>query len=302
MKKFRWFTSHNNNVHNPKSQNSNSSLHTEIVISAYLIATLGLGLIACSKAKSNTAASSTPIVPVTAPLPTTPTPVVAEAVPPAPPAARKKVVRHRPANVTYKNDLYEVSFEYPRRYSLKTGDEAIVDWFGSQPMDMNFVQSGGVAVAAVELPRGSFPGTDYHDAFFTISVNRQLSEAQCSQFSAVEEQSADDESVAPRTINIGGQDFAETSTFNGKSTEQAYARYYHRYDNGICYEVALGVQTAGYGVVDGITAVDRDDVFAKLEPMLASVKIESAPKPAPDSSVAAAIPTPTPEAEPNSIH
>lgn len=299
MKTFRWFASHNTN--NPKPQTSNN-LHTEIVISAYLIATLGLGLIACSKAKSNPAASSAPIAPVTAPLPAVPAPVVAEAVPPAPPVAKKKVVRHRPANVTYKNDIYGVLFQYPRRYSLKTGDEAIVDWFGGQPMGMNFVQSGGVAVAAVELPRGSFPGTDYHDAFFTISVNRQLSEAQCSQFSAVEEQSADDESIAPRTVNIGGEDFAETSTFNGKSTEQAYARYYHRYDNGVCYEVALGVETAGYGVIDGITAVDRDDVFAKLEPMLASVKIESAPKQAPDSSVAVATPAPAQEAEPNSIH
>jgi hypothetical protein len=300
MKTFRWFASHNN-TNTPKSQNSNS-LHTEIVISAYLIATLGLALVACSKAKSNPTASSAPIAPVTAPLPTAPAPVVAEAVPPAPPVAKKKAVRHRPANVTYKNDIYGVSFQYPRRYSLKTGDEAIVDWFGSQPMGMNFVQSGGVAVAAVELPRGSFPGTDYHDAFFTISVNRQLSEAQCSQFSAVEEQSPDDESVAPRTVNIGGQDFAETSTFNGKSTEQAYARYYHRYDNGVCYEVALGVETAGYGVVDGITAVDRDDVFGKLEPMLASVKIETAAKPAPDSSVAAATPAPPQETASESIH
>jgi hypothetical protein len=166
---------------------------------------------------------------------------------------------------------------------------------------MNFIQPGGVSVAAVELPRGSFPGTDYHDAFFTVNVNRQISEDQCSQFSVLEEQQADEESVAPQTVNIAGQSFVETTTFNGESTEQAYARYYHKYENGVCYEVALGVKTAGYGVIDGITAVDRDDVFAKLEPMLASMRIEPAPKIRPETSVATAA-SPSQAAAQTSIH
>ena len=139
-------------------------------------------------------------------------------------------------------------------------------------------------MAAVELPRGSFPGTDYRDAFFTVAVNRHLSSAQCSQFSIVDEQKSDDESLAPQTVTLGEKEFSATNTFEGKTTEQSYARYYHRFENGMCYEVALGVQTAGYGIVDGLNAVDRDDVFAKLEPMLTTIKIDESEKPVTDSS------------------
>ena len=277
-------------------------LHNEFVLSAYLIGALALGLVACSKEKPKPVTSNSMPTPVTAPAPPAPASAVAEAATPTPVIAKKKGTHKRPDKVTYKNDAYAISFQYPRRYALKTGDEAIVDWFGVQPVGMNFVQPGGVSVAAVELPRGSFPGTDYRDAFFTVNVNRHLSEAQCSQFSVVEEHSVDEESVAPGMVNIGGQAFTETTTFAGKTSEQSYARYYHRFENGVCYEVALGVETAGYGVVDGLNAVDRDDVFAKLEPMLASVKIEAAANATPEAPVAAATAAPAQEVEQNGAH
>src|SRR5882757_5510699 len=40
---------------------------------------------------------------------------------PAKPAP-KKVVRKRPATVTYTDKTYGVSFDYPRRYAIETGD------------------------------------------------------------------------------------------------------------------------------------------------------------------------------------
>ena len=47
---------------------------------------------------------------------------------------------------------------------------------------MNFVQPGGVALAAVELPETSFANTDFSSAFFDVSVHKSLTADQCTEF------------------------------------------------------------------------------------------------------------------------
>jgi hypothetical protein len=292
MKDFRWFRSQPfesqlsiNPDHPQAIQNSDAATprpgiavaRSSISFNGLVLGTTGLALlalaaIACTRQARQSNGSTAINVPQPAiqPAPAmTPAPaIVADAKP-----VVKKSARKRPEKVTYKNDVYGVAFQYPRRYALKTGDEAIIDWFGSQPAGMNFVDAGGVAVAAVELPRGLYPGTDYRDAFFTVSVHRNLSETQCSQFAVVDSSDSDEEPVAPTTVNFGGQVYSQSTAFDGKAFEQAYGRYYHVYNNGACYEMALGLETAGYGAVDGITPVDRDEVFHKLEGMLSSVRL-----------------------------
>jgi hypothetical protein len=95
--------------------------------------------------------------------------------------AHKKVVHRKPATVNYSDKNYGVSFEYPRRYALDTGDAA-ADVVMSNPVPMNFVQSGGIALAAVELPETGFANTDFSSAFFGVSVNKTLTADQCNQF------------------------------------------------------------------------------------------------------------------------
>ena len=257
----------------PRPVRRSSTSFNSVVLGVTGLSLLALAVIACSKHASKPASMAVNV----------PQPIIAPVAPPAPsvqpvsqpdtkPVA-KKTSRKRPEKVAYKNDVYGVSFQYPRRYALKTGDEAILDWFGAQPAGMNFVDGGGVAVAAVELPRGLYPGTDYRDGFFTVSVNRNLSEAQCSQFAVVDNNDSDEEPVAPRNVNFGGQIYSQTEAFAGKAFEQAYSRYYHLYRNGACYEMALALETAGYGAVDGITPVDRDEVFHKLDGILSSVRL-----------------------------
>jgi hypothetical protein len=251
-----------------------------LILGTTALALLALAVIACSREAhklTSTAANvpKLPAQPLVAPMPAAPAPLVATAD--AKPVV-KKSAHKRPDKVVYKNDVYGVSFQYPRRYALKTGDEAIIDWFGSQPVGMNFADGGGVAVAAVELPRGLYPGTDYRDAFFTVSVNRNLSEAQCSQFAETDSADTDEEPVAPSNVNFGGQVYSQTSVFDGKAFEQAYGRFYHVFNGGACYEMALGLETAGYGAVEGVTPVDRDEVFHKLESMLASVRLHAEEK------------------------
>lgn len=305
MKNFRWFRSapFNNQLSiNPDTASTGDSGTTKsdrvrgsISFNGAALGAAGLGLlalaaIACSKEDHKVPASTGMNVsqPVVVP------PPAVQQVPQAVLQAEnkktaKKPVHRRSEKVAYKNNIYGVSFLYPRRYALKTGDEAIVDWFGSQPVGMNFVDGSGVSVAAVELPRGLYPGTDYRDAFFTVSVNRNLSEVQCAQFAAVDSSDTDEEPVAPAAVNFGGQVYSQTSVFDGKAFEQAYAHYYHVYNNGDCYEMALGLETAGYGAVEGVTPVDRDEVFHKLEGMLASVRLRPEER-MPETSVAGSQP------------
>lgn len=96
-------------------------------------------------------------------------------------AAPKKVVRKRSATVTYVDQTYGVSFEYPRKYGLETGNAA-TELVASSPLPMNFVVPGGVALAAVELPETAFAETDLSAAYFNVSVNKALTADQCSEF------------------------------------------------------------------------------------------------------------------------
>jgi hypothetical protein len=72
-------------------------------------------------------------------------------------------------------------------------------------------------------------------------------------------------------------------------TEQSEARYYHHFENGACYEFALGVEDA-----PGTTKpVDHLQVFDKLERIMTTVKIKSDPVPVVATSEPAAPSAPT---------
>ncbi|MGA9981589.1 MAG: hypothetical protein WBQ08_23435 [Candidatus Sulfotelmatobacter sp.] len=95
--------------------------------------------------------------------------------------AQKKVVRKRPATVTYADQTYGVTFDYPRKYGLETGNAAN-ELVASSPLPMNFVVPGGIALAAVELPETAFADTDLSAAYFNVSVNKDMTAEQCGEF------------------------------------------------------------------------------------------------------------------------
>ncbi|MGB6473294.1 MAG: hypothetical protein WBF04_04355 [Candidatus Sulfotelmatobacter sp.] len=95
--------------------------------------------------------------------------------------AQKKVVRKRPATVTYADQTYGVTFDYPRKYGLETGTAAN-ELVASSPLPMNFVVPGGIALAAVELPETAFADTDLSAAYFNVSVNKDMTAEQCGEF------------------------------------------------------------------------------------------------------------------------
>ncbi len=200
------------------------------------------------------------------------------------PAKTKKTAKKRPADVTYSDANYGVSFLYPRKYALSSGDKVSADVANakqeSKATSMNFAQPGGVVVATVALPASSYPGTDFASAFFNVNVNRSVSEQECSHFAFVDTRNADAEAVDAEKVKVGSTDMTMTSDFSASAVKQVETQYYHDYEGGACYEYVLGLGTEGYGSDDSIKHVDRDQVFDKLEKILATVKISPKANPA----------------------
>jgi hypothetical protein len=141
--------------------------------------------VGCSSNSSKPATSnnSSPAAPSAPPQMLANSSVPAPAAPDKP--APKKVTRKRPATVTYVDKTYGVSFEYPRRYAIETGDAAN-DLLSSRALPMNFALTGGTVLAAVVLPETGFANTDFSSAFFDVSVNNRISEEDCERFAAPE--------------------------------------------------------------------------------------------------------------------
>jgi len=241
------------------------------IIVCFTFLGLFLAMSACSKQSQKPA-----LVSVSGPAATPATTVAAPVAAPASAVATapaKKTAKKRPANVTYSDPNSGVLFLYPRKFALMTGDKALPQFAPLGDAVMNFVQPGGVAVAIVEAPGGSYPGTDFASAFFNVNVNRNLSEQECEHFAFVDSHNVNGAPVDAAKVKIGSTDMATTSNFSATAMTQTETQYYHSYTNGACYEYVLSLGTAGYGIKDGANPVNRDEVFARLDKILATVKI-----------------------------
>jgi hypothetical protein len=181
----------------------------------------------------------------------------------------------------YRDDNSGVSFLYPRKFRLATGDDALVQFAGLGDAAMDFVEPGGVAIATVEVPDGSYPGTDFASAFFNVNVNRSVTEQECAHFALVDSHNVNGAPVDAEKAKVGSTDMATTSNFSASAMAQTETQYYHSYDNGACYEYVLSLGTAGFGTKDGAEPVNRDEVFATLEKILSTVKVKPAEKASP---------------------
>ena len=242
-------------------------------IAGFAILGLLLAMSACSKQSSNPAvAGASNAASTSATLAAAATPATAP-IAAALPAPAKQTPKKRPANVTYSDPNSGVSFLYPRKFALTSGDKALPQLAGVGDVPMNFVQPGGVAVATVALPDRAYPGTDFASAFFNVNVNRSVSEQECAHFAFVDTGTPDGEPVDAEKVKIGLSEMEMTSNFSASATAQAETQYYHSYENGACYEYVLGLGTEGFATEGSIEHVNRDEVFAKLEKILATVKI-----------------------------
>jgi hypothetical protein len=198
------------------------------------------------------------------------TPAVTAPTVPETKAAPKKRAKKKSSTVTYTNPAYGVSFRYPRTYALKTGDEPHLDLSGLGPVATGFVQPGGVTVAAVEMPRNSYPGSDFSSAFFSVSVNSSLTAEECGQFSFATPESPDGPSIAANKVKVGTIEFDQLED----ALMLSDTKYYHVFENGACYEFGLGLGITDDAAAAGVANLNFDNVFDRLEKILATVKIE----------------------------
>ena len=255
------------------------------MIAGFAILGLLLAVSACSKQSPKSALVGVSSAEPTPASVSTPMPVETTAtqpvVSPAQAITRKKVKKIRPTNVTYSDPNSGVSFLYPRKFALASADKAEPQSAGIDAAPMNFVQPGGIAVATVSAPNTLYPGTDLTSGFFTVNVNRSLSAEECQHFAFVDASDADGEPIDAQKVKVGATDMEMTSEFEGNATKQMEAQYYHNYENGACYEYVLGLNTAGYGTRQGVQPVNRDEVFARLQKIMATVKTRPVAQPLP---------------------
>src|SRR5260370_13877616 len=102
------------------------------------------------------------------------------------------------------------------------------------PIPMEFVAPGGVRVVTIETPTDSYPGTDFVNAFFTVSINSYLTKGECEQFT--------DYPLAARKQpgkKISGVRFEGVGIGFGGLCHQAGGSYYHRFLRGFCFGIGV---------------------------------------------------------------
>ena len=234
------------------------SIYLPVICAGTVMAVVLLVAIACTKK------SDKPVARISAPsMPATSAAPVASVAPRV--VAKKVVKKARPANATYVNATYGVSFSYPRKYSLQSGDKK-----SSMPVPANFLKPGAIQVATVDMPDDQYPDTDFSSGLLNVSVNPGLTAEECGQFVPT---SKEPEAAKPASAKLGANQFAELEQMNGEDNSQSDLKYFHLFKNGACYEFALDVVTSRKPDVD-LAQADRGKIFQQLEKILATARIK----------------------------
>ncbi|HMK21289.1 MAG TPA: hypothetical protein VK466_03090, partial [Terriglobales bacterium] len=197
----------------------------------------------CSKGSPKSASvNSEPVSPVTQNA-IVPAPAVAPLPPVVTAKPAKKRVQRKAPMATYTEPAYGVSFRYPKNYILKTGDEPQRDLAGLGPVQTDFIEPGAVTVAALELPRASYPGTDFTSGFFSVSLNSAISQEQCERFAFPKVEHAENEPGAVSKVKIAGKEYVMVEDFGNGATKDPHTKYFHHFENGNCYEFGMGLNT-----------------------------------------------------------
>jgi hypothetical protein len=243
---------------------------------AALVATLGCSRQPKPQAASAPVSSSAVVKPVAL---STVVPVVAQPSP--------EVVK--PKRAVQSGDFvsrdYGVSFHYPWQYAFLSARAVGNGDASLKPKSDG--HDGQFTLARVEIPQGFYPGTDFAGGHFILSLNENLNEQECLQtLSSAKDAKLD-------TVSIQGQDFHWKETASAGHGESSTVRNYVAFENGTCYEIEMGVNTANK---DGMAReLNPEMVMTRLDSILQTVKIVPATQQAP-----AAVVENTAPAAPNS--
>jgi hypothetical protein len=170
----------------------------------------------------------------------------------------------------FSNPEYGVAFDAPKGYLLKEGELPQMDrglgYLG--PIPMHFVGSGGVRLATVEAPPGLHLGTNFVNEFFTVSAHYGSTAPSCAALDIASE--ARGAAVTREVDNIAFHGFEEHSV---ASLHHYTGIYLHGYAYETCYEIGYGVATVGAEGPASLKRIDPDQLLARLEKILDSVRI-----------------------------
>src|SRR5579885_281205 len=267
-----------------------SGIYLPAICAGVLMTVVLLMAVSCSK-KSDTSSAkiSAPVAPAaTAPASTTSAPATIPETP------KKPTRKQRPANATYVNSTYGVSFSYPRKYSLQSGDKK------EMPVEAGFSKPGAVQIASVDMPDGGYPETDFSSALLNVSVKPGMTTEECATFASSEQADAaktassdsakSTDTLKPTTVKLGANEYSELEQMKGTGERQSDLKYFHLFKNGACYEFALDVETSRKADEE-LAQVDRGQVFKQLEKILASAKIKDVELPGLEKSETASAST-----------
>ena len=247
-----------------------------------------------------------PVAPVSAPAPAVPTPAAV----PTPVVAKAK--KRRAATLSYVNREYGLSFNFPRNYQLKTSATAastsetevkrrlplqrpsLADEFCPSRRSRT---GSAWRCPAIRIPERTSSRALSSSAW--ILARRGSMRSVCVSCDVHREHDAPTPAKIEQ-VKFGATEFHEFENNGGAVSKQADAKYYHAFNNGACYEFALGIATNDDSKVEEITPVDRQAVFARLEKILATVKLQPAAMPETQTPVpAVAATTPADSSSPS---
>ncbi len=250
---------------NPNSNSSKqmedggwSRLYLPAICAAILMAGVLFLAINWSKKPQTTAKINPPVQPPVASAPVSSTP--AAVVPDKPKKALKK--HHRPATAKYVNGDYALSFNYPVKYNLESGDKLA-------PMPVTYLKQDAVQIAAVDMPADSYPETDFAAALLNVSVSNDMTSDECMQFNQPSKEAGD---VKSTIVKLGANEYSVFEQINGEDINKSDLKFFHLFKNNSCYEFALAVNTTEKP--EDMAQVERGKVFQQLEKIVITARIK----------------------------
>ena len=176
------------------------------------------------------------------------------------PEGVRPVLGNRDTWVGYDNPQYGVRVRYPPTFGLEGS--------GNPPTGANFAgqdSSASVRILSVNIPRSTFPDSNFADGVFAIFINPNIrSEGTCRQFAT-----SWPEHTA--STNIGRVSYARTLQ-DGVAMGTDYSGYqFHTFQHGLCYELAFEFAESNGGGMDipcSIQWVSEDNLFELINGVL----------------------------------
>lgn len=172
---------------------------------------------------------------------------------------------------TYRSSQYGFSIGYPQDYNFYNGEDP-------HYTVGEFFVGVGKPIVTIELPKNSYPDTNYYDSFLVLSVAIKdvpdLSVENCNKA----QRQGDTEIVElSDTKTINGQVFYRGEADGAAAGTLVKTRIYHSAYNNSCYEATLNIVE---GNIDNfpqgtVHQFDEQDVWNKLEAVLGTISFNS---------------------------